>query len=30
LFCGLEVGGRFSLLPIGFVICKSNMLLCLL
>jgi hypothetical protein len=30
LFCGLGVGGSFSLLVIRFVVYKSNMLLCLL
>jgi hypothetical protein len=30
LFCGLGVGGRFSLLVIRFDVYKSNMLLCLL
>jgi hypothetical protein len=30
LFCGLGVGGSFSLLVIRFVVHKSNMLLCLL
>jgi hypothetical protein len=30
LFCGLGVGGRFSLLVIRFVVYKSNMLFCLL
>ncbi len=30
LFCGLGVGGRFSLLAIGCAACKSNMLFCLL
>jgi hypothetical protein len=30
LLCGLRVGGRFSLLTIGFDACKSNVLLLLL